>query len=53
MDESKARIQADNTDRIKLRERLDQCIDICAPSGHYATVFIVVSGKLSAGSVMV
>ena len=54
LEESKAHIQADNSDSSsKLRERLDQCIDRCAPSGHYATVFIVVSGKLSAASVMV
>ena len=36
LEESNARIQADNSDRGKLRERLDQCIDRCDPSGHYA-----------------
>ena len=33
-EESSARIQADNSDRRKLRERLDQCIDPLDPTGH-------------------
>ena len=53
LEESNARIQADNSDRRKLWERQYECIDIFDPSGHYATVFIIVSGKLTAASVNV
>ena len=53
IEESEARIQADNSDRRKLRERQCQCIDRIDPSGHYVTMFITVSGKLNAASVMV
>ena len=53
LEESNARIQADNSDRRKLREKQYQCIDRFDPSGHYATVFIIVSGKLVAASVNV
>ena len=51
LEESNARIQADNFDRRKLWER--QCIDIFDTSGLYATVFIIVSVKLTDASVMV
>ena len=37
----------------KLWEKQYQCIDRFHPSGHYATVFIIVSGKLTAASVNV
>ena len=53
LEESNARIQADNSDRMKLWERQYQCIDRFDPSGHYATIFIIVSGKLTAASVNV
>ena len=53
MEESEARIQADNSERRKLREKQYQCIDRFVPYGHYVTVFIIVSGKLTAASVMV
>ena len=53
LEESNALIQADNSERRKLCERQYQCIDIFDPSGHYATVFIIVSGKLTAASVNV
>ena len=53
LEESKARIQADNSDRRKLWERQYQCIDKFEPSGHYATVFIIVSGTLTAACVNV
>ena len=52
-EESKACIQADVSDRRKLRERLDQCIDPFDPAGHSPTLFIIVSGKLAAESVNV
>ena len=42
---------ADNFDRRKLWER--QCIDRVDSSGLYATVFIIVSVKLTDASVMV
>ena len=48
--ESKARIQADVSDRRKLRERLDQCIDPLDPADHSSTLFNIVSGKLAAES---
>ena len=51
LEESNARIQADNFDRRKLWER--QCNDRFDTSGLYATVFIVVSVKLPDASVMV
>ena len=51
LEESNARIQDDNSDRRKLWERQYQCIDRFDPSGHYATVFIIVSGTLTAASV--
>ena len=35
LEESNARIQADNSDRRKLWERQYQCIDRLDPSGHY------------------
>ena len=53
LEESNTRIQADNSDRMKLWERQYQCIDRFDPSGHYATVFIILSGKLTAASVNV
>ena len=53
LEETNARIQADNSDRRKLWERQHQCIDRFYPSGHYATVFIIVSGKLTVASVNV
>ena len=53
LDESNARIQADNSDRRKLWETQYQCLDRFDPSGHYATVFIIVSGTLTAASVNV
>ena len=53
LEESNARIQADNSDRRKLWERQYQCIDRFDPSGHYATVFIIVSEKMTAASVNV
>ena len=40
LEESNARIQADNYDRRKLWERQYQCMDRFDPSGHFATVFI-------------
>ena len=49
-EESKARIQADVSDRRKLREKLDQCIDPLDPAGHSPTLFNIVSGKLAAES---
>ena len=49
-DESKARIQADVSDKRKLRERLDTCIDPIYPTGHSPTLFNIVSGKLDAES---
>ena len=49
-EESKARIQADVSDRRKLRERLDQCIDPLDPADHSPTLFNIVSGKLDAES---
>ena len=52
MEESRACIQADNSDRRKLRERQCQCIDRFDPSGHHVDMFIIVSGKLNAASVM-
>ena len=51
LEESNARIQADDFDRSKLWER--QCIDRFDTSGLYATVFIIVSVKLTDASVMV
>ena len=48
LEESNARIQAENSDRTKVWERQYQCIYRFDPSGHYTTVFIVVSGKLTA-----
>ena len=48
-----ARVQADKSDRRKLRDKQFQCIDRFDPYGHYVTVFIVVSGKLTAASVKV
>ena len=53
LDESNARIQADNSHRTKVWEKQYQCIDRFDPSGHYVTVFIIVSGKLTAASVNV
>ena len=53
LEECNTRIQADNSDRMKLWERQYQCIDRFDPSGHYATVFILLSGKLTAASVNV
>ena len=53
LEESNTRIQADNSDRMKLWDRQYQCIDRFDPSGHYATVFIILSGKLTAASVNV
>ena len=53
VEESNARIEAENSDRRKLCERQYQCIDRFDPSGHYATVFISVSRKLTAASVNV
>ena len=53
LEESNARIQADNSDRRKLWERQYQCIDRVDPSGHFTTVFIIVSGTLIAASVNV
>ena len=47
LEESNARIQADNSDIRKLRERQYQYIDRLNPSGHHATVFIIVSGTLT------
>ena len=49
-EESKARIQADVSDRRMLRERLDQCIDPLDPADHSLTLFNNVSGKLAAES---
>ena len=43
LEESKARIQTDNSDRRTLRERLDQYIDPSDLTGHYSTVFNIVS----------
>ena len=51
LEESKAMIQTDNSDRRKLQERKYQCIDRFDPSGQYATVFIIVTGKLIVASV--
>ena len=48
MEESEARMQSDNSDRRKLRERQYQSIDRFDTSGHCVTVFIIVSGKLTA-----
>ena len=48
--ELKARIQADVSDRRKLRERLDKCIDPIYPAGHSPTLFNIVSGKMAAKS---
>ena len=53
LEESNARIQADNSDRRKLWERQYQCIDRFDSSGHCTTVFIIVSGTLIAASVNV
>ena len=53
MEESEARVQADNSDRRKWRDKQFQCIDRFDPYGHYVTMFIVVSGKLTAASVKV
>ena len=53
LEESNARIQADNSDRRKLRERQYQYIHIFDPSGHYAAVFIIVFVKLTAAYVNV
>ena len=53
LEESNARIEADNSDRRKLWERHYQCIGRFDPYGHYATVFIILSGKLTAASVNV
>ena len=47
---SKARIKADVSDRRKLRERLDQCIDPLDPADHSPTQFNIVSAKLAAES---
>ena len=41
LEESNARIQADNSDRRKLWERQYQCIDTFDPSGNFATMFII------------
>ena len=49
-EESKARIQADISDRMKLRERINQCIDPLDPADHSITLFNIVSGKLVAES---
>ena len=48
LEESNARIQADNSDRRKLWERQYQCIDRFDPFGHFATVFIVYVEHLTA-----
>ena len=53
LEESKVRIQTDNSDRRTLRERLDQYIDPSALNGHYATLFNIVSEKRTATSVNV
>ena len=53
LEESNARIQADNVDGRKLWEGQYHCIDRFDPSGHFATVFIIVSGTLTAASVNV
>ena len=53
LEESKARIQAANSDKRKLQEMQYQCIDRFDQSGHYVIVFIVVSGKLTDASVNV
>ena len=53
LEESNPRVQADTSDSRKVLERHYQCIDIFDPSGHYAIVFIIVSGKLTAASVNV
>ena len=49
-EESKARIQADVSDRRKLRERLDRFTDPLDPACHSPTPFNIVSGKLAAES---
>ena len=49
-EESKARSQVDVSDRRKLRERLDKCIDPLDPADHSPTLFNIVSGKLDAES---
>ena len=41
LEESNARIQADNSGRRKLWERQYQCFDKFDPSGHFATLFII------------
>ena len=53
LEESNTRNQADDYDRMKLWERQVECIDRFDPSGIYATVFIIVAGKLTAASVNV
>ena len=64
LEESNTRIQADNSDRRKLRERQYQCIGRFDPSAtdfgrfdpsatDFATVFIIASGNLTAASLHV
>ena len=53
LEQSKARIQADNSDRRKLLERLDHYIVPLHPTRHYSTMFNIVSGKLTGASVNV
>ena len=53
LEESNARIQPDNSDRRKLWERQYQCIGRFCPYGHCVTVFIIVSGSLTAAPVHV
>ena len=53
LQEFNARLQADNSERRKLWERQYECVDRFDTSGHYVTVFIIVSGKLTAASVNV
>ena len=53
LEESKVRIQTDNSDRRTLRERLDQYVDPSDLTGHYAPLFNIVSEKRTAASVNV
>ncbi len=53
LEESNARIRADSSNIRKLWEKQYQCVGRLDSSGHYATVFIIVSGTLTAACVNV